>query len=71
MGSYQGVHKPGCTCSRWCAEPVIKSATDDLLDPSNPIGLTNPLSPNNPVGIMNPASPINIYNDFGASSFDF
>ena len=33
----------------------------DMFDPGNPIGYTNPLSPNNPSGIMNPANPNSIY----------
>lgn len=33
----------------------------DMFDPGNPIGYTNPMSPNNPSGIMNPANPNSIY----------
>lgn len=42
-----------------------KAQYDDMFNPSNPIGFTNPMSPNNPTGIMNPSSPINIYNNMG------
>jgi len=33
----------------------------DMFDPANPIGYTNPMSPNNPSGIMNPANPNSLY----------
>jgi len=35
---------------------------NDMLDPANPIGLTNPYSPLNPIGLTNPASPNNPLN---------
>ena len=35
--------------------------SQNMLDPNNPVGYTNPLSPVNPGGIMNPSNPNSIY----------
>jgi len=38
---------------------MLSSAQSDMMDPSNPIGMTSPISPLNPNGTTSPISPLN------------
>jgi hypothetical protein len=41
---------------------MLSSAQSDIMDPSNPIGMTSPISPLNPNGTASPLNPNGIYN---------
>ncbi|HVE14556.1 MAG TPA: hypothetical protein VNI01_14255 [Elusimicrobiota bacterium] len=62
LGALAGaVLGPVAYLKKWDLGPAGGSSgsSSDLLDPANPMGLTNPMSPLNPIGFTNPASPLN------------